>query len=81
MQRSFIIRPFGTKKDRAGKEVDFERVHGNLIDPALRAVGLGGGTTGEIAEASLGTKGFVLPGCTAGVKLKARPPSLAKNSR
>src|SRR5271166_18817 len=48
MQRAFIIRPFGKKKDRAGREVDFERVHGVLIEPALKAVGLGGGTTGEI---------------------------------
>jgi tetratricopeptide (TPR) repeat protein len=51
MQRAFIIRPFGKKKDRAGREIDFDRVQSELIDEALRAVGLGGGTTGEIVEA------------------------------
>jgi hypothetical protein len=51
MQRAFVIRPFGKKKDRAGREIDFERVHVDLIDPALKAIGLGGGTTGEIVEA------------------------------
>jgi len=50
MQRAFIIRPFGVKKDGAGKEIDFERVHNELIAPALDAAGLGGGTTGEIIE-------------------------------
>jgi hypothetical protein len=30
MQQAFIIRPFGTKKDSAGKEVDFERIHREL---------------------------------------------------
>src|SRR4051812_28139711 len=50
MQRAFIIRPFGTKKDSAGKEIDFERVHNDLIAPALEAAGLAGGTTGEIVE-------------------------------
>jgi hypothetical protein len=51
MQRAFIIRPFGKKKDRAGREIDFDLVHAVLIEPALKAVGLGGGTTGEIIEA------------------------------
>ena len=51
MQRAFIIRPFGKKKDGAGSEIDFERVSTCLIEPALKAVGLGGGTTGEIVEA------------------------------
>jgi hypothetical protein len=51
MQRAFIIRPFGKKKDQAGREIDFEHIHTVLIEPALRAVGLGGGTTGEIIEA------------------------------
>jgi hypothetical protein len=51
VQRAFVIRPFGKKMDRAGREIDFERVHSDLIDPALKAVGLGGGTTGEIIEA------------------------------
>jgi hypothetical protein len=51
MQRAFIIRPFGKKKDRAGREIDFDRVQADLIDPALKAAGLGGGTTGEIVEA------------------------------
>jgi hypothetical protein len=51
MQRAFIIRPFGKKKDRAGREIDFDRVQSELTDEALKAVGLGGGTTGEIVEA------------------------------
>jgi hypothetical protein len=51
MQRAFVIRPFGTKKDVAGAEIDFERVHSELIGPALKKAGLDGGTTGEIIEA------------------------------
>ena len=38
MARAFIIRPFGTKKDSGGAEVDFERVDRELIRPALEAV-------------------------------------------
>jgi hypothetical protein len=51
MQRAFVIRPFGKKKDSVGAEIDFERVHSDLINPALEATGFGGGTTGEIIEA------------------------------
>ena len=51
MQRAFVIRPFGTKKDSAGTEIDFERVHRELIEPALKNAELDGGTTGEIIEA------------------------------
>jgi len=51
MARAFIIRPFGTKKDSGGAEIDFERVDRELIGPALEAVKLGGGTTGEIVDA------------------------------
>jgi len=51
MARAFIIRPFGTKKDSGGAEIDFERVDRELIRPALEAVDLGGGTTGEIVDA------------------------------
>jgi tetratricopeptide (TPR) repeat protein len=51
MQRAFIIRPFGKKTDRAGREIDFEKISAELIEPALKAAGLGGGTTGEIIEA------------------------------
>jgi hypothetical protein len=51
MQRAFIIRPFGKKKDRAGREIDFDRVQAELIGPALETAKLGGGTTGEIVEA------------------------------
>jgi hypothetical protein len=51
VQRAFIIRPFGKKKDRADREIDFDRVHDDLIKPALEAVGLAGDTTGEIVEA------------------------------
>src|ERR1043166_7546003 len=51
MPRAFIIRPFGTKTDRSGREINFEKISEILIEPALEAVGLGGGTTGEIIEA------------------------------
>jgi hypothetical protein len=51
MQRAFVIRPFGTKTDSTGTEIDFERVHQELIGPALMNAALGGGTTGEIVEA------------------------------
>ena len=52
MARAFIIRPFGTKKDSGGAEIDFDRVDWELIRPALEAVNLGGGTTGEIVISS-----------------------------
>jgi hypothetical protein len=51
MPRAFVIRPFDKKKDSAGAEFDFERVHKELITEALKAVGFDGGTTGEIVEA------------------------------
>ena len=51
MQQAFIIRPFGTKKDSAGKEVNFERIHRELIAKAIERAGLGGGTTGKIIDA------------------------------
>jgi hypothetical protein len=44
--RAFVIRGFGQK---AG--VDLDRVHVELIGPALQQVGAAGGTTGEIVEA------------------------------
>lgn len=43
---AFIVRPFGTKKD-----IDFERVHNELIVPALTKAGITGETTGKILEA------------------------------
>jgi hypothetical protein len=51
MARAFVIRPFDKKKDSAGKVLDFERVHNELIGPALEATHLSGSTTGEIVEA------------------------------
>lgn len=51
MQRAFVIRGFGVKKDSAGREVDFEQVHNSLIAPALTRCGLAGGTTGEVVDA------------------------------
>ena len=51
MPRAFVIRPFGTKKDSSGTEIDFERVHKELIGPALKAAELSGKTTGEIVDA------------------------------
>ena len=51
MQRAFIIRPFEKKKDQDGREIDFNQISVDLIEPALENVGLGGGTTEEIIEA------------------------------
>ena len=51
MQRAFVIRPFGKKADASGTAIDFEQVHEQLIAPALKDAGLGGGTTGEIIDA------------------------------
>jgi hypothetical protein len=51
MTCAFIIRPFGKKKDSSGTEVDFEHVQRELIDPALQAAGISGGTTGKIVDA------------------------------
>jgi hypothetical protein len=52
MTRVFIIRPFGKKKDSSGKELDFERVQSELIEPALAKTNLSesGSTTGEIID-------------------------------
>jgi hypothetical protein len=50
-ERVFVIRGFNTKKDSAGNAVDFERVHAELIGPALKRCGLAGSTTGEIVDA------------------------------
>jgi len=44
--RAFVIRGFGTK---AG--VNFDQVHKDLIAPALRQLGIDGGTTGDIIDA------------------------------
>jgi hypothetical protein len=41
----FIVRPFGTKNN-----IDFDRVETELIRPAMKTVGLGGGTTGEFVQ-------------------------------
>lgn len=41
--RTFIVRPFGIKKD-----IDFDRVEEELIRPAMRELGLAGGPTTEI---------------------------------
>ena len=51
MARAFVIRPFGQKKDSSGKKLDFESISKELIEPALVAADLGGGTTGEIVDA------------------------------
>jgi tetratricopeptide repeat protein len=44
--RAFIVRPF-----RPANGIDFEAVERDLIDPALKALGIEGRTTGEIVEA------------------------------
>ena len=50
MARAFTIRPFKVKKDSNGNEIDFEKIHEELIGPAIEAADLGGGTTVEIIE-------------------------------
>ena len=42
----FVIRPFGTKSG-----IDFNRVHEELIEPAMTKLNLRGGTTEPIARA------------------------------
>jgi tetratricopeptide (TPR) repeat protein len=37
---AFVAMPFGVKKDSQGNEIDFNRVYGELIKPALEAAGL-----------------------------------------
>jgi hypothetical protein len=51
VQRAFVIRPFGIKKDSADGSVDFDLVHAKLIGPALEQAGLVGSTTGEMIDA------------------------------
>lgn len=46
MLQAFIVRPFGVKDG-----VDFDKVETELIQPALKAVGIIGSTTGVIVEA------------------------------
>ena len=41
MKRVFVIRGFNTKTDSKGNAVDFEKVHSELIAPALEACDLG----------------------------------------
>jgi hypothetical protein len=57
--QAFTVRPFGTRKvlkkgdngNNVPVDFDFERVHNELIAPAIIQAGLQGGTTGEIFEA------------------------------
>ncbi len=44
--QAFIVRPFGLKSG-----IDFERIHNELVAPALKAADIHGGTTGTILEA------------------------------
>jgi len=48
--RVFVVRPFGTKTDSAGKAIDFDRTHRELIAPALSELGWSGDTTVEIID-------------------------------
>jgi hypothetical protein len=52
MQQALTIRAFNTKKNSAGKEIDFECIHRELIAPAIKVAGLGGGTTSKIAAST-----------------------------
>ncbi len=49
--RAFIITPFGKKKDAKGNEIDFSLVCKTLIKPALKQLGIKGGTTEEVIKA------------------------------
>ena len=49
--RAFIVRPFGTKKDLQGQNIDFDAVQKVLIAPAFKELDLHGSTTTEIASA------------------------------
>ena len=44
--KAFVVRPFGAKRG-----IDFEKVHKDLIMPALDAVGIQGGTTAAFLQA------------------------------
>lgn len=44
-RKAFIVRPFGTKSG-----IDFDYVHRQLIDPALTACKIEGGTTALLAK-------------------------------
>ena len=46
-----MIRPFGVREDSKGTAIDFDKVHADLIEPALSSEGFGGGTTGEFLDA------------------------------
>lgn len=50
MNRIFIIRPFGTKKGKGGKAINFDLVQQELILPAMHNLSLGGGTTGDVVD-------------------------------
>jgi hypothetical protein len=50
MPQAFVIRPFGEKIDSEGKTIDFERIHAELIAPALEKAKLEGGTTGKVID-------------------------------
>lgn len=39
---AFVAMPFGVKKDSQGNSIDFNRIYGELIQPALNAAGLQG---------------------------------------
>lgn len=51
----FVVRPFNVRqyKSKSGetREVDFNRVHAELIAPAMALAGLVGNTTEDIAQA------------------------------
>jgi hypothetical protein len=36
----FVIMPFGRKADVSGREINFDAIYKQIIDPAMRAVGL-----------------------------------------
>lgn len=47
----FVIRGFGVKKDSKDQSINFDKVHDDLIAPALKECELSGGITGEVVDA------------------------------
>ena len=50
MTRPIVIRPFGQKRDLEGRVIDFDKVHVQLINPALKAANLSGSTAGNLVD-------------------------------
>lgn len=76
MNQAFIVRPFGTKNG-----IDFDWVEAELIQPAIKAVGFAGGTTGKVIRAgNIRTDMFQkLLGWTSGWPTYGASPGTGRN--